>query len=261
VATPLEKSGTIIVTLATGDPGRAYEILYDYVQENGGHFDSVSDEDAFNAIRVLVASHDGISVEPATGVTFAGLFKMVRQGLIKPDDIVVVNCSGHTMPVEKNILGDHWEKLVELTDTAEAPALPSEDHLVSALDRVRGKNKRIVVIEDNEAAARLMSRILEARDDCEVHLAHNGEAGMRLIHEIRPDLVITDLMMPDVDGFKVIDTMKADPNLSAIPIVVVTAKELTVRERTTLNDQVDMLLQKGSFIDEDFVEDLIDRLD
>jgi threonine synthase len=260
VATPLEKSGTIIVTLATGDPGRAYEILYDYVQENGGHFDSVSDEDAFNAIRVL-AHNDGISVEPATGVTFAGLFKMVRQGLIKPDDIVVVNCSGHTMPVEKNILGDHWEKLVELTDTAEAPALPSEDHLVSALDRVRGKNKRIVVIEDNEAAARLMSRILEARDDCEVHLAHNGEAGMRLIHEIRPDLVITDLMMPDVDGFKVIDTMKADPNLSAIPIVVVTAKELTVRERNTLNDQVDMLLQKGSFIDEDFVEDLIDRLD
>lgn len=260
VATPVEKSSTIIATLATGDPGRAYELLYDYVTEHGGHFVSATDEEAFNAIRIL-ARNDGISVEPATGVTFAGLFKMVRAGVIKPDDVVVVNCSGHTLAVEKNILGDQWQKLVDLSDTQETPALPPEDSLVSALDHVHGHNKQIVVIEDNEAAARLMSRILEARDDCEVHLAHNGAAGIDLIRNIKADLVITDLMMPDVDGFKVIETMKADPALNGIPIVVVTAKELTVRERDTLNAQVDMLLQKGSFIDEDFVEGLIDKLD
>jgi threonine synthase len=259
VATPVEKSRTIIVTLATGDPGRAYELLYDYVDENGGTFISATDEEAFNAIRVA-ARNEGLSVEPAAGVTFAGLFKMVRQGILQPDDIVVVNCSGHTMPVEKTILGDHWQKLVDLSDTEEVPALPPEDSLVSALDKVDGNNKQIVVIEDNEEAARLMSRILEARDDCEVHLAHNGRAGIEVIRQLVPDLVITDLMMPDVDGFRVIEMMKAEPALSEIPIVVVTAKELTVKERDTLSTQVDMLLQKGSFIDEDFVESLIDKL-
>lgn len=259
VATPVEEPKTIIATLATGDPGRAYEILYDYVQENGGYFISATDEDAFNAIRVL-ARHDGISVEPATGVTFAGLFKLVRQGIIKPDDVVVVNCSGHTLPVEKTILGDQWQQLVDLSDTQTTPALPPEEKLVAAIDKVDGQNKQIVVIEDNEAAARLMSRILEARDDCEVHLAHNGKAGISLINRIQPDLVITDLMMPDVDGFQVIEYMRSAEKLKHIPIVVVTAKELTAKERDMLKDQVDMLLQKGSFLDDEFVENLIARL-
>ncbi|GAB4328617.1 MAG: hypothetical protein Kow00117_14980 [Phototrophicales bacterium] len=259
VATPIEESKTIIATLATGDPGRAYEILYDYVQHNGGYFISATDEEAFNAIRVL-ARHDGISVEPATGVTFAGLFKLVRQGIIKPDDVVVVNCSGHTLPVEKTILGEQWQKLVDLSDTQSMPALPPEEKLVAAIDTVDGQNKQIVVIEDNEAAARLMSRILEARDDCEVHLAHNGKAGINLINRIRPDLVITDLMMPDVDGFQVIEYIRSSDVLRHIPIVVVTAKELTVKEREMLKDQVDMLLQKGSFLDDEFVDNLIARL-
>lgn len=259
VVTPIEESRTIIVTLATGNPGRAYDILYDYVTENGGHFESATDEEAFNAIRVL-ARNDGISVEPATGVTFAGLFKLVRKGLIKPDDVVVVNCSGHTLPVEKTILGDQWQKLVDLSGSQEMPALPPEEKLVAAIETVDGQNKQIVVIEDNEEAARLMSRILEARDDCEVHLAHNGAAGLEVMRRMRPDLVITDLMMPDVDGFEVIKQMKADATLQSIPIVVVTAKELTVRERDMLSRQANMILQKGSFIDDEFVDNLVEFL-
>jgi len=260
VATPIDKSDTLIVTLATGDPGRAYELLYDYVGENGGTFVSASDEEAFSAIRIL-AFNDGISVEPATGVTFAGLFKMVRQGIIKPDDVVVVNCSGHTMPVEKIILGEQWQKLVDMSEsTKETPALPEED-LAYAVDYMaNGHSKRVVVIEDNEAAARLIQRLLESRKDCKVHIADNGATGYELIQRVKPDMVITDLMMPGVDGFQVIEMMKANPEMRDIPIVVVTAKELTVKERAMLSAQVDMLLQKGSFIEEGFVETLIDRL-
>jgi threonine synthase len=259
VATPVEDARTIIATLATGDPGRAYEILYDYVAENGGHFISATDEEAFNAIRIL-ARNDGISVEPATGVTFAGLFKLVQQGIIKPDDVVVVNCSGHTLPVEKTILGEQWQKIVDMTETNETPALPHQDDLMAVLDHVDGTSKQIVVIEDNEEAARLMSRILEARNDCEIHMAHNGESGIKLIRRLKPDLIITDLMMPGVDGFQLINMVKSDPDLVNTPIVVVTAKELTVRERQLLDMQADVVLQKGSFIDDAIVESLIERL-
>ncbi|MBZ0289090.1 MAG: pyridoxal-phosphate dependent enzyme, partial [Anaerolineae bacterium] len=65
IATPIDNPQTIIATLATGNPGRAYELLYDYVQEYGGHFTDATDEEAYTATLIL-ARTDGISVEPAT---------------------------------------------------------------------------------------------------------------------------------------------------------------------------------------------------
>lgn len=259
IATPIDNPQTIIATLATGNPGRAYELLYDYVQENGGSFASATDEEAYTA-TVILARTDGISVEPATAVTFAGLINMVRAGVIKPDDVVVVNCSGHTMSVEKQILGDQWQQTVDLSEQAhKAPALP-EEGLLSALEQVESQVRRIVIIEDNKDAARLIKRIMQARGSYDIHVAYDGAQGINLIREVRPDMVVTDLMMPDVDGFQVIETMKADKQMAQIPIVVVTAKELTAKERARLGGQIEMLLQKGSFIDEEFVESLVSKL-
>jgi len=258
IATPIENPQTIIATLATGNPGRAYELLYDYVQQYGGHFTSATDEEAFTA-TLIAARTDGISVEPATAVTFAGLIRMVREGVIRSDHVVVVNCSGHTMSVEKHILGDQWQHSVDLSQQNIAPTLP-EEGLLSALQQVESQVRRIVIIEDNVDAARLIQRILQARGNYDIHLAPNGAEGIQLVHEVHPDMVVTDLMMPDVDGFQVIETMKADVTMKDIPIVVVTAKELTVKERARLSGQIEMLLQKGSFIDEEFIESLVSTL-
>ncbi len=259
IAIPVDVPETIIATLATGNPGRAYELLYDYVQAYGGSFASATDDEAFEATRIL-ARNEGISVEPATAVTFAGLFKLVRQGVIKPNDVVVVNVSGHTMPVETMILGDQWQKSVDLAQRNVEAALPQEG-LYAALEQIESQVRRIVIIEDNEDAARLILRMLEARGTFEVHLAYDGKSGIELVRSIRPDMVITDLMMPDVDGFQVIDTLKADPELASLPIVVITAKELTAKERARLNEQVEMLLPKGSSIDESFIESLVIKLE
>jgi threonine synthase len=259
IATPVEHPSTIITALATGNPGRAYELLMDYVRQNGGHFTSVTDEEAFKT-SLLLARTEGISVEPATAVTFVGLIRMVREGIIKPDDVVVINCSGHTVSVEKQILGDHWQQTVDLPDTPDyAPPLP-EEGLLSALEQVESQIHRIMVVEDNTDAARLIQRILQSRGSYEVYLAHNGAEGVQAIRELKPDLVITDLMMPDMDGFKMIDLLKADPRTATIPIVVVTAKDLTVKERARLSGQINLLLQKGSFIDEEFVQSLVNKL-
>ncbi len=258
IATPIDNPQTIIATLATGNPGRAYEVLYDYVRRHGGYFTAATDEDAFTATLIL-ARTDGISVEPATAVTFAGLINMVRERVIKPDDIVVVNCSGHTMSVEKHVLGDQWQHSVDLSGQDKTPALP-EEGLLSALEQVEAQVRRIVIIEDNVDAARLIQRILQARGSYDIHLAHDGVAGIQLIRDLMPDLVVTDLMMPDVDGFAVIDTMKSDKLMARIPIVVVTAKDLTPKEKARLSGQIEMLLQKGSFIDEEFIESLVSKL-
>jgi threonine synthase len=260
IATPIEHPQTVIATLATGNPGRAYELLYDYVGTNGGSFASASDEEAFEAIR-MVARLDGISVEPATGVTFAGLFKLVQDGVIQPDQVVVVNVSGHTLPVEREILGEQWQRQVELTKRQNVPALP-EEGLLSALENLDPNIKRVVVIEDSPDAARLIKRILEASHPLlEVQITEDGRKGLQAVLHSQPDLVITDLMMPDVDGFTVIDTMKNDVELQRIPIVVLTAKELTARDRARLEGRVEMLLQKGSTISEDFIDTLVNRLE
>ncbi len=259
IATPIENPQTIIATLATGNPGRAYEMLYDYTQNYGGYFVDANDEEAFSAIRIL-ARNEGMSVEPATGVCFAGLFKMVQKGIIKPDDVVVVNASGHTLPVETRILDEQWQQQIDLSVKTQSSVLP-EEGLLSALEQVDSMVRRIIIIEDNNDAARLVRRILQAKGNYEIHTAHDGAQGIEMILRLRPDLVITDLMMPNVDGFTVIDTMKSDPEMSHIPIVVVTAKELTAKERARLAGQIDILLQKGSLIDDEFVQNLVDKLD
>jgi threonine synthase len=257
IATPIANPQTVIATLATGNPGRAYELLFDYVQEYGGTFASASDEEAFAAIRT-VARLDGISVEPATGVTFAGLFKLVQQGIIQPDEVVVVNCSGHTLPVEREILGEQWQRQVDVERSTASPQ-PPEEKLLRALDHIEARIRRVTVIEDSADAARLLKRLLEMRG-CEVQLASDGRVGLQMLLTDKPDLVITDLMMPDVDGFTVIEAMKADAELQSIPIVVITAKELTASDRARLHGQVELLLQKGSTIDEEFIDTLVDKL-
>jgi threonine synthase len=258
VATPIENPSTIITTLATGNPGRAYELLFDYVHEYGGQFVSASDEEAFAAIR-MAARSDGLSVEPATGVTFAGLMKLVDRGLIRKSDIVVLNCSGHTVAVEKTILGEQWQRLVDLSDKYRKPVLP-EEGIVSAVEQMDAQIKKVLVIEDNEEAARLITRVLKGHHPCEVYHALNGGEGLKMVYEIKPDMVITDLMMPEVDGFTVIDRLKADEKTAQIPIVVLSAKELTVKERERLQGRVDMLLQKGSALDDEFIEGLVNKL-
>lgn len=257
-APPVLDPQTRIATVATGDPGVAYQILRQDVLSFGGAFEAVTDEEAFRALRLL-AKLDGISMEPAAAVAFAGLFKLVRSGMMRPDEIIVVNCSGHTFPVEKHILGDDIGRAVDVTPAARQ-GVPQEGLLV-ALEAIDQRISRVAIIEDDPNAARLMERILSAHGVKEVLHATDGATGIELVRQHLPDLVVLDLMMPGIDGFSVLDELKADELLRDLPVVVVTAKDLTLQERERLAGQVESLLQKGSFIDEEFLQELVEDLD
>ena len=82
---------------------------------------------------------------------------------------------------------------------------------------------RIVCIEDEEQMIELMSLIL-ARHGYEVIGALGGQQGLEKIAEVKPDLVLLDLMMPEMDGWAVLQRMRADSELRDIPVVIVTAK-------------------------------------
>jgi threonine synthase len=244
---------TEITTLATGVPGEAYTVLREIIGQHGGTIDAVSDAEAFRALHV-VAKMDGLSVEPATAVAFAGLFNMIRQGVIKRDEVVVINCSGHTFPVEKHIIGEQFTRDMSVQENDNLPQ--REEGLLTALEELDPRVKRIAIIEDNPDAIRLIRRILQAQGEFHIEEALNGIDGLRLIQNSRPNLVILDLMMPGMDGFTIVDALKNDEDHKEIPIIVITAKELTSIERRRLNGKIDRLFQKGAFMDVDLVEDI-----
>jgi threonine synthase len=250
---------TEITILSTGDPGYGYTILYNAAHSNGGTMVSVSDEAAFRAMRHL-ARAEGFSVEPATAVAFAGLEKMLVEGVIKPDESVLVNASGHTLPVEKFILGEQYVVDIEVRSRlAENWGMP-EEGLGAALEHLDEKVTTVVVIDDNPRDSRLICRLLQARKSYRVFEANDGTAGLALVRERLPDLVILDLLMPDVDGFDVLDALKRDPTTTNIPVLVVTGKTLSKEERHRLEGQIDSVWTKGSYSTRDLVDHIVDRL-
>jgi len=89
------------------------------------------------------------------------------------------------------------------------------------------QNNRILCIED-EAEMVALIRIILGRKGYEVLGASGGEEGLKKVLETKPDLVLLDLMMPDMDGWEVYQQMKADEKTREIPVVVVTAKAQTI---------------------------------
>jgi threonine synthase len=254
-AEPVLSPQTRIETLATGDPGRTYVMLRKQVNETNGVFESVSDEDAFRAMHVL-AKMEGISAEPAAGVAFAGLFKLVRAGIIKSTDTVVVNCTGHTLPAEQFLFGEGWTRDVDLRAKEEQAPTPQEG-LLSALNNVTpNRFSRVAVVDDTPEARRLIRRILQSQGDFEIFEATNGREAIELVTKEHPDLVILDLMMPEVDGFAVLDALRGNPVTANIPVIVATAKELTVDEKERLQGQIQALMMKGDFLNDEFLEEV-----
>ncbi len=253
-AEPILNPQTLVITIATGNPGPAYSFLARVVREHGGAFESVTDEETFRAMHVM-AKLDGVSMEPAAAVAFAGLFKLLSKGIIKRDEVVVVNCSGHTFPVEKHLLGGEWARTVEVP--SEKPTV--EEGLLGSLEQLDGRVQSIAIIEDNPQATLLLRRILQTRGEHRVFEAHDGAEGLELVRRERPDLVLLDLMMPGMDGFEVLDALKADEDLRDVPVIVITAKELTAAERQRLSGRIDKLMQKGSFTDEELLEEILKR--
>lgn len=252
-ASPVVNPKTHIETLATGTPGRAYKILRKKMLEANGLFESVTDEEAFRAMHVL-AKMEGISAEPASAAAFAGLFKLAHAGIIKPDDVVVVNCTGHTMPAEPLVLGSGWARNVVLPSQEESP---QEEGLLAALSRIApDRFPRIAIVDDTADARRLIRRILQSQGEYTLFEASNGREGLELIQREHPDLLILDLMMPEMDGFAVLDALKADPETAQIPVIVSTAKELTPGEKGRLQGQIHALMQKGDFMSDEFLEEV-----
>ncbi len=248
---------TRIAILSTGDPGKIYTYLHTLLMRTGGTMESVSDTEAFQAMLRL-AKAEGTAAEPAAAVAFAGTEKMIRQGTIGSDELVVVNCTGHTFPVEKHVLGDQWR--VDVTLSEQQLPVPQEG-LIAALENLDEKTKTILLVDDNSDDATLIRRFLEARKSYRVFHAKNGLEGLAEARQRLPDLIILDLTMPEMDGFSVMEALKLDPRTSAIPVIVVSAKDINPEDQRRLNGNIEGLYQKGSIPVRAFVNQVVEVIE
>ncbi len=265
---PVTNPASIINVLATGNPGPAYPYLLKLINEYGGAFVKVEDEASFKAMRVM-AQLEGMSMEPAAAVAVAGLIQMVQKQVISPRETVVVNASGHTFPVEKQILETeivrnhirvrNLEKHVVEKETPPMDTLPHEG-LLAALERLDDRVQSIAIIEDEPDARVLLRRILQHQHKYNIFEAADGAAGVELIRHHKPDLILLDLMMPGIDGFTLLDVIKSDELLQHTPVIVITAKDLTAADYKRLSGRVESLLQKGSFMEEELSDSINELL-
>jgi threonine synthase len=248
---------TRIIILATGDPGKSYTYLWKLTQQFGGTMESVTDAETYACMRTLAKS-EGMAVEPAAAVAFAGFEKILRQGLIGKDELVVVNCTGHTFPVEKHVILE--EDMVDVSLDESQASAPREG-LQAALENLDEKTTNILIVEDNEDDALLIRRLLATRKAYRIHHAKDGLDGLNQSRTLRPDLIVADLMMPKLDGFGLVEELRRDPRTREIPVVVVSAKDISREERDRLNGHIQAVYQKGSLQSRKFVDQVIQVLE
>jgi threonine synthase len=247
---------TLILVLATGNPGPAYRLLKGCLDAHGGVMCAVGDGDAFRAMR-RVARLEGLSVEPAASVAFAGLEELLARGAVRPGETVVVNASGHTFSAEKHVLEDRF--VLHLEDGADLRQ-PVTAARPEALARLDEQVTTIVIIDDNPSDSRLIRRLLQRTRRYRVFEAHTGADGIDLVRQRRPDLVVLDLGLPEMDGFGILEALRADERTRHVPVIIISAKSLTPGERDRLARETDSIWQKGSFSAADLVGHVVARL-
>jgi CheY-like chemotaxis protein len=114
-----------------------------------------------------------------------------------------------------------------------------------AVGRLVEPEAEVLVIDDDPNARELLTAELRRLGQLQVTAVDSGRAGLAAISSRRPDIIILDLMIPEVDGFAVLQALGSNPKTSDIPVVVLSAKELTVAERAYLQRRVGALMVKG----------------
>jgi PAS domain S-box-containing protein len=123
----------------------------------------------------------------------------------------------------------------------------NRDRLVSVLDKYKTADigGMVLVVEDDKDTRELLIKMID-KAGWDTSQAENGQAALERLATDPPDLVLLDLMMPVMDGFQFIDEVRKNDQWRSIPIVVVTAKDLTEEERLHLSGYVKKIIQKGS---------------
>lgn len=182
---------------------------------------------------------------------------------------------------------DGWDVLSELKNSQDVASIPviivsmvdnkdlgfslgAVEYLIKPIDRVKlidivtscipaerdkSKSMTVLVVDDDEKAVKYMSSVLE-NAGFDVLRAYSGKAGINLAINNKPDLMILDLMMPEVSGFDVVEKLRTHPTAKGIPIIICSAKDITPEDKKILNGHILAIVQKSSHTKEDLLSSI-----
>ena len=138
-------------------------------------------------------------------------------------------------------------------------ALGAADYMTKPIDRSRlaailsryrcadsEAGCRVLLVEDDATTREMMKTLLE-REDWRVEEAENGRIALERLQTAAPDLILLDLMMPEMDGFEFAHRLRERPEWRRIPVVVLTARDITPQDRQRLNGDVEKIIEKGAW--------------
>jgi signal transduction histidine kinase/DNA-binding response OmpR family regulator len=223
----------VVSDTGTGIPqelqGRVFDRFFQAVAD--GHPNPASTGIGLSIVREFVGMHHGkitLSSTPGKGSVFAVYIPLGTKHL-KPEEIVA-----HP--------GEHffaYSRVEEFSENETEPVVKADEKPVSDINRVR---KKILVVEDNyELRNFLMDNLEEFYD---VYEAADGEEGLTLVHEVLPEIVISDVMMPKMTGIELCRAIKSDVKISHIPVVLITVLDAQTSQIEGLESGADDYLTK-----------------
>ena len=137
------------------------------------------------------------------------------------------------------------------------------DRLVAVIRRFIPAEKanqcHVLIVEDDPATQELFQRTVE-REGWSAQVAGNGRIGLQKLDEQTPDIILLDLMMPEMDGLEFLATIRQQSEWQSVPVIAVTAKTLTPADKAQLNSQAQKVLEKGNFNKDALVTQIQDIL-
>ncbi len=244
------------------------------VTPSAGRVLVIDDEASVRSIMRRFLLREGLTVdEAATGE--AGL-RAARE--TRPDaitlDVMMPGMDGWSvlaaLKADPDLCDVPVIMLTIVDDKRAGFALGASEYLTKPIDREQlrrvlakyrpsGGSGSVLVVEDDPSASDLLRRTLEG-EGWTVKVARNGREALAQMDVEDPAIILLDLMMPEMDGFEFLSEIRSLPRASTVPVIVVTAKELTAVERSKLNGQVTTVLQKGDYSRDELLSEIASKL-
>jgi len=145
------------------------------------------------------------------------------------------------IPVYVVTVVDNRQKALALGADAFHPKPVDRSWLLQQLQAASFNRSYSILMVDDDRTARYLLRSLLSNNNCRLFEAENGTQGIRLAGELKPDVIILDLAMPDLSGFEVLERLKSDSATRNIPVVIHTSKVLDEDDRARLNSAVGII--------------------
>lgn len=161
------------------------------------------------------------------------------------------------IPIIIVTIGDYEQMAKDfgVVDFLSKPIVWDNLHQMLEKYKVVSKSKHILVVDDDSSTRTILRKML-IKDGWRVDEAENGKVAIERMGMQVPELILLDLLMPVMDGFKFLKEIKKVDAWLKIPIIVITSKDLTVDDYSFLTDNVDKVIQKGKYNRQEIIDQI-----